>query len=527
MRGSDEFTKVKAKLFTFVMCSNKQKMKDINWLKAYNYSDVKGRYVTVEMLAPFIAKLGTDFTIVEENSTKYIIITETLIEEIEALQFAYVYELTSSKYETDFNVDINILKDNYNKLIDDTHKLWDYMKTTGMFADELNFDVLLPKISNGEVWVKTEEGYRGFQVLELEERIRISLDNFDKLVVQVKREIEEQKEASIKALEDEVQRQTDAVIPHTVEQAKKDVIATKDNYIKELETKTTSSKEELTTHKKSLAEQLDKFIYQHKEDIHALSQKEIDAINETINKVEPLHQTLIEDVETAFSSDTTLKATISHATLENTSLSSVLSESKRINDSLHSENNTASSHIATLNDKNNLAETNTNKLRTQIDEAENVLTDLLKNIVIGRTVNEELKSTISDSIKKNDALTSTNTIADSTNTKLTANNQKADKANEDLVEHIDRINHITDEAEKIFTNTLRAEDRINAIINNDPTGGNAVAVGGYTGADIKGIIDYLSNPVTPEEVEKMFYESFDNIEFMSHDDVMNIINKYR
>ena len=114
-----------------------------------------------------------DYTIDSSSNNQILVIQNAeLLKTMEAIQVCYVVDLTSSRYETDFNVDTNQLKDNYNKLVDDVHILWNYIKTVGMVADDTSIPLILPQLNTDEVWVKTDDGYKGISLTDAEGTIK-------------------------------------------------------------------------------------------------------------------------------------------------------------------------------------------------------------------------------------------------------------------------------------------------------------------------------------------------------------------
>lgn len=110
-----------------------------------------------------------DYTIdTSSNSQVLVIQNSELLKTMEAIQVCYILDTTSSKYETDFNVDINQLKDEYNHLVDDVHALWDYVKRVGMVSDDTTIPLILPQLDTNELWIKTEDGYQGISLTDAE-----------------------------------------------------------------------------------------------------------------------------------------------------------------------------------------------------------------------------------------------------------------------------------------------------------------------------------------------------------------------
>lgn len=126
-----------------------------------------------------------DYTLDKSSNTQTIEITNSEILRLaEAIQICYVVDLTSSRYEVDFDVDINRLSESHNKLVDDVHVLWEYVKKTAMIADDTTIDLILPQLNTDEVWVKTDDGYKGISLTDAEGEIKKVIDEYTKLMEQ-------------------------------------------------------------------------------------------------------------------------------------------------------------------------------------------------------------------------------------------------------------------------------------------------------------------------------------------------------
>lgn len=124
-----------------------------------------------------------DYTIDKSDNSQVLVIQNAeLLKTMEAIQICYVADLVSSRYETDFNVDTNQLKDNYNKLVDDVHVIWDYIKKVGMIADDTTIPLILPQLNTDEIWVKTEDGYKGVPLVDAEGAIKSKIEEYTKLM---------------------------------------------------------------------------------------------------------------------------------------------------------------------------------------------------------------------------------------------------------------------------------------------------------------------------------------------------------
>lgn len=169
----------------------------------------KSKFLYREPQGMYIDLAHGDYTIDESGGTKTLIITNSEINtKLESIQVAYVYDFTATKYETDFNVDINILKDRYNVLVENTELLWEEIRKQGFVADGLNFDIILPQLDTGEVWVKTEDGWRGFNIGDIEKNIA---DFWDKFYKQTQLIIDEINKISDQKIQDINQATTDGI----------------------------------------------------------------------------------------------------------------------------------------------------------------------------------------------------------------------------------------------------------------------------------------------------------------------------
>ena len=120
-----------------------------------------------------------DYTIHRSDNSQTIEIRNSVIlSTAEALQVCYQVDLTSSKYETDFNVDINRLASSYNQVVDDLHVLWEYVRDTGMISDDTAIDLILPQLNTDEIWVKTDDGYKGVSLTDAEGEIKKVIEKY-------------------------------------------------------------------------------------------------------------------------------------------------------------------------------------------------------------------------------------------------------------------------------------------------------------------------------------------------------------
>lgn len=121
------------------------------------------------------------YNITTEGNNTYLNITDTTFN-YERIQISYLFASISSEYEVDFNVDINILKNRYNEAVEDIKKIYAYVKSNIMIADGQDVTMILPSLGKNEVWVKTDDGYRGFDIGDLEQNIADQIKRFEKMV---------------------------------------------------------------------------------------------------------------------------------------------------------------------------------------------------------------------------------------------------------------------------------------------------------------------------------------------------------
>ncbi|MGL5313720.1 MAG: hypothetical protein ACRC92_10770, partial [Peptostreptococcaceae bacterium] len=100
---------------------------------------------------------------------------------IERLQVCYEFASLSSTYDVDFNVDITTLKDRYNEAVADIKAIFGYVEKNMFTADGLDVSVVLPQLNTGEVWMKVDGGYRGFNVGDIESNIKEFWIQFEKV----------------------------------------------------------------------------------------------------------------------------------------------------------------------------------------------------------------------------------------------------------------------------------------------------------------------------------------------------------
>lgn len=107
-----------------------------------------------------------------------VITNQEILSAAEAFQVGYVLDFTATKYETQWNVDINTLKDRYNQLVDSTQELWEYIRKTGFISDDTTIDLILPQLDINEVWVRGESGYVGMPINDIQTSIKDAIQKY-------------------------------------------------------------------------------------------------------------------------------------------------------------------------------------------------------------------------------------------------------------------------------------------------------------------------------------------------------------
>ncbi|MGL5714945.1 MAG: hypothetical protein ACRCX2_18155, partial [Paraclostridium sp.] len=143
------------------------------------------------------------YTITTEGANTYLLIHDQgIISTAERIQLCYEFASMSSEYQVDFGVDVNVLKDRYNELVDDVKSLFKYVQTNMMAADGLDVELILPQLDNGEVWMRTETGYRGFNVGEIDKNIQDFWVEFNAKTQEVLENISNQGDKQVERIND-------------------------------------------------------------------------------------------------------------------------------------------------------------------------------------------------------------------------------------------------------------------------------------------------------------------------------------
>lgn len=143
------------------------------------------------------------YRIVNEGGNTYLeVIDNVLLAKSEKFQVVYQFASMSSTYEVDFNVDVDTLKNRYNEVVKDVKAIFAYVKSNMMTADGEDVSVILPELGNGEVWMRTPDGYKGFNVSDIELNIKNFWEDFNKKTAEILKQIELEGSKQIDRVED-------------------------------------------------------------------------------------------------------------------------------------------------------------------------------------------------------------------------------------------------------------------------------------------------------------------------------------
>lgn len=119
-----------------------------------------------------------DYRIETIGNKKYIRILNNEILQSEKIQIISKYDFTASKYETQFNIDINLLAQRYNELVDVTKRLWLVSKQQSFIGDALGSDLILPELDDKELFIKVGDHYEGITLTDAELEIKKTIDRY-------------------------------------------------------------------------------------------------------------------------------------------------------------------------------------------------------------------------------------------------------------------------------------------------------------------------------------------------------------
>lgn len=238
-----------SKIVKEIAMQNSQSRYDISGL---DLSLCKFYYRTPQNLFKDLA--SGDYTIDTSSGQQSLVIqNDTVLQTGESIQVCYNMDLTSSKYVVDFEIDINKLTTSYNELVEDVHTLWEYIRKTGMIADDTTIDLILPQLNNNEVWVKSEDGYKGMPLDDVEQSIKDIIDKYSQQKIEeIKREVTTHVDSEIQRATNEITDVKDTSIQNIKDQEK----TSTNNMISEINKHTEKKKVELNDHEQLKEQEL-------------------------------------------------------------------------------------------------------------------------------------------------------------------------------------------------------------------------------------------------------------------------------
>ncbi|MGL5648290.1 MAG: phosphodiester glycosidase family protein [Clostridium sp.] len=143
----------------------------------------KARFMWRKFQEAFQILSPGSYSIIQEAGNTFLKIDDTvLLGEAIEFQVIYVFDQESSQYIDDFP-DVSILKEKYNELQRDFTNLNRLLKSNNITGDTLKMFYVLPELNEGEVWIRTKDGWRGTNVDDLD---KIVQDLINKIETEIK-----------------------------------------------------------------------------------------------------------------------------------------------------------------------------------------------------------------------------------------------------------------------------------------------------------------------------------------------------
>ncbi|MGL6130584.1 MAG: hypothetical protein ACRCZ9_03085, partial [Fusobacteriaceae bacterium] len=93
-----------------------------------------------------------DYRIEEVGGSTFLVVTsEPIKQTLESVQVVSLLNFEASTYETEYDVDINTLKNKYNKLVENSQELWDHVRKSGFVSDDASMQLILPQLDNEQL----------------------------------------------------------------------------------------------------------------------------------------------------------------------------------------------------------------------------------------------------------------------------------------------------------------------------------------------------------------------------------------
>lgn len=149
---------------------------DLYEINGLNINTIKFLYRTPRSVFKLIP--SGDYRLEKRDNKDYLHILNQDILQAEKIQIIKTYDFTASKYETQFNVDINLLTQRYNELVDMTKTLWLVNAQQGFIGDALGADLILPELDDKEMFIKIGDHYEGITLTDAELEIKKMIDSY-------------------------------------------------------------------------------------------------------------------------------------------------------------------------------------------------------------------------------------------------------------------------------------------------------------------------------------------------------------
>ncbi|MGL5716193.1 MAG: hypothetical protein ACRCXX_06180 [Cetobacterium sp.] len=132
----------------------------------------KARFMWRKFQEAFQILSPGSYSIIQEAGNTFLKIDDTvLLGEAIEFQVIYVFDQESSQYIDDFP-DVSILKEKYNELQRDFTNLNRLLKSNNITGDTLKMFYVLPELNEGEVWIRTKDGWKGTNVADLDKIVQ-------------------------------------------------------------------------------------------------------------------------------------------------------------------------------------------------------------------------------------------------------------------------------------------------------------------------------------------------------------------
>ena len=308
-------------------------------VREFNHEQGTTKYeingITQSIAVPFWREEEGKFKVIPKGSYKFIsesgnnyleITDETILQQVSQFQIVYIYSQISSKYVEDFP-EISVLTTKYNELVEDTTKLFNYLKSTGMIADTLQMTKVLSPLEPLTTWYMDEQGeirtlpisdlYGKFQQMidTLYQEIKVLLmvdynDMSSKLTQQTTASLKQLADKTVE-LKDDLQtfadgleRDKKALLEDYVEKTSKKTI---DNHVETVSKPEINKYVESTT-KPSIGNYVDTVSKVEIDNyVDTVSKPEIDNYVETVSKVDINNHTDTKETEITTHTDNEIK----------------------------------------------------------------------------------------------------------------------------------------------------------------------------------------------------------------------------